>query len=279
MNIKIARVLSIVIICASSCTTRELRNSTFNQSKTVNDLLADQVLYNLALYKGYYQGTNFNGLPAFVTLASGQAQIQDSVTPTFSAALTTHASTGNPTYTPQIAGTHQVQDNWSFTPIVDPSVLFRLYWLYKVEFKPIGEAGLTNIFPPIPDLDQWGRPNLKYVAKAGPDGRVQTDANHQPLFDIFVKEPVKHKLDEIPGSINEDLSTNWSWFSFSPPCAGEKWDFAGTFLKMPIWITSRSNFVKFALLTMGGTNAPSTTPISSSPMLFLNQNGLITVPR
>jgi hypothetical protein len=250
----------------------------------LSDLLAKQVLYNLALAKNFYEGTNYNGIPSFVTLASGQAQVQDSVTPQLNMPIFLHGK-GNE-FIPQVSGTHQVQDNWSFTPVVDPGILNRLYWLYRSQFTYVRQDIVTNVlFPTQPDLDQWGRPNLNYVPKLDTNGVVQM-TNNEPMF-IAAPKPTAptRSIGEIPGAWEDPKGTVTNgWFLIPTNKLQEatarqfpSWFRVGTYLDRTIYITNRENFVKFAMLALGGTNgAPTLVP---RPFLLLNQNGLITIPR
>jgi hypothetical protein len=263
----------------SGCTTKWLRYNTSNQAETTSDVLAQQVLYNLAVAKNFaddnpHDDRNFNGIPAFVTLVSGQASIQDSATPQISAAFPFHTWTGNQ-IGGQIQGVHQVTDNWSFAPVVDPNVLKRLYNLYRSQFTFIKQDSVDNIFLAPPQLDQSGRPMLHYEPRPGPGGTVEL-TNNQPVFDVF---PIKRELKTvaaIPGAWqNSDGKVTEPWFKIDPDHPDKcKWFWAGKYRGRKIWITDREKFVQFAWLALGGTNgAPSL-----APRFMLFQNGFLTTP-
>ena len=136
-----------------------LRYNTSNQSKTVSDLLADEILYNLALYNDYYNSNRVNGIPSFVTLSSGMAAVQQNLGGSVSIAVAPTGDTG----TPGMTASHQTTDNWGFTPVVDPGQINRLFCIYRAEFRLISTNDLAVIFPPSqPLLDSTGRPALDY---------------------------------------------------------------------------------------------------------------------
>ena len=274
MNIRLFSILTLLTICLCGCTSTALRRNAFNQSKTVGDFLADQALYNLALYKDYYEASNFNGLPSFVKLATGQAQVQQSISGQVGVKI---PIAGGDEVDPQIMGNHQTQDNWSFIPVVDPGEISRLYYLYRAEFKPISEADLMKVFPSPPSLDQQGRPFLDYTPRTNKEsGNVEMISN-QPVFDAKPKIPNRPKLSDIPGAIIDDQKhvTN-GWFSFTQPSNTVSCHRVGPYLNKYIWITNGENFFKFTLLTLGETNASVTK--SSSPVLLFN-NGVIRWPQ
>lgn len=269
---------SIALLSINGCTTSALRQTTNNQSETVSDVLANEVLYNLALAKNFYDGKSYNGIPSFVTLASGQAQVQESVGSQLGMSIPIHG--GGTSFGPQISGNHQAQGNWSFVPVIDPNVLNRLYWLYRAEFTDVPPNIVTNVlFPSQDDLDPQGRPNLVYTPKLEPNGNVAM-TNNQPVFIARPKQERKARsITEIPGAGKNEcgIITN-GWFAIDPKATEIKstWKKAPNYLRRSIYITNRENFVSFAVLALGGTNGSST--LTPKPFLFLNQNGLITLP-
>src|ERR1039458_8358987 len=272
MKTRLLSTLIVLAICICGCTGVALRRSTFNQSKTVSDFLADQVLYNLALYKDYYDGDRVNGLPSFVKLATGQSQVQQAINAQMALKI---ADAGTVEKDPQLTGNHQTQDNWSFIPVVDPNEISRLYWLYRAEFNAVDDAALAKIFPPSPPaLDQQGRPYLDYTPETYTNGFVIL-TNNQPVFKAKPKRPIKPTIADIPGAVlNDRGDVNGGWFSFSQPANAPLSARMGPYLNHYIWITNRENFFKFALLALGGTN--STAALKSSPAIFLLNNGVAT---
>jgi hypothetical protein len=262
------------------CTSEALRQNTYHQSKTVGDFLANQVLYNLAYYKDYYEKNNVNGLPSFVKLTTGQAQVQEAINAQVGIKIPIE---GGDEVDPQISGNHQTQDNWTFVPVVDPNEISRLYYLYRAEFKHITDADVLKVFPKPPDsLDKQGRPIPDYTLKTYTYtnatgvfvGVVMT--NNQPVYDANPpKQPKNPQLADIPGAIDTKSNKIDGWFSFTRPTNNVKSFYAGYYLHTGIWITNSENFFKFTLLTLGGTNN-STTTKSSSTMLLLNNNGIIS---
>jgi hypothetical protein len=278
MKIPAILLTSIVFLCVTGCTTTALRQNTTYQSQTVSDVLGNEVLYNLALAKDFYDGLSYNGIPSFVTLASGQTQIQDSVSPQLSMTIPVHG--GGTSFGPQISGSHQTQDNWSFVPVIDPNVLNRLYWLYRAEFTNIPPHIVNDVlFPSQEELDSQGRPSLVYTPKLDSEGNVVM-TNNQPVFTAKPKPCRKPKtVADIPGAWQDSKGTvRNGWFAIDPNAKDiqPSWKRAPSYLHRTIYITNCENFVAFAVLALGGTNgAPTLTP---RPFLFLNQNGLITLP-
>ena len=273
-------VLSIAIgVCG--CTSIALQHSALNQSRTVSDVLAEQVLYNLAVAKNFNEGKTYNGIPSFVTLVSGQSQIQDSITPQLGIAFPVHG--GGNQYNPQVSGAHQTQDNWAFAPVVDPSVLNRLYWLYRAEVTNISEKDIdNNIFPAQQDLDPSGRPQLQYEAVPDPNnpGKILM-TNNQPVFTAKPKEKKPRDVKSIPGAWldNTGNKINKGWFTFaSPTTQNPKPLPVGPYQGRTFWVTNYDNFMQFALLALGGTNGSST--LIPPPSFLMLQNGfLIQTPR
>lgn len=257
-----------LVLCG--CTSLALRHSTANQAKTLSDLLADQVLYNLALYKDYYEGNRVNGLPSFVKLASGQSQVQQSINGQVGIKIPPNSGTE---VDPQISGGHQTSDNWGFTPVIDPNEMNRLFCLYRAEFKEIGTNELSAIFPsPAPPLDQQGRPFLDYhPVTVTNDNQISVlITNNQPVFTATLKaSPPPPQLNSIPGAIiDEKGDRNAGWFSFTQPENSTTATRMGPYLSHYIWITNRDSFFKFALLALGQTN------VTTGPLLQI-QNGLL----
>jgi hypothetical protein len=266
------------------CTTGALHENTKHQAMTVQDILADEILYNLAVAKDFNENKTFNGIPSFVTLVSGNAQIQDSITPQFSTVIPTHGGANGTTFTPQISGVHQTQDSWLFSPVVDPTVLNRLFWLYRSQFTNISTKILTTtLFPPQPDLDQLGRPNLSYqpVLIAGTTN-VQMNSSNSPIFTASVKPSVP-KDTTIPGALIIDarskttIRTN-GWWSFEEPNSSQtNWfEAKGTYRGKRIWITNSENFFNFAILALGGTNGSS--GLTPPAAVLFNQSGPLLTP-
>lgn len=273
-----AKVLSLIAIFSlSGCTTSFLHSNATNQARTVQDILADEVLYNLVIAKQFNDGKTFNGIPSFVTFVTGQSQVQDSITPQLSILFTTHnGGTGAPNYTPQVSGTHQIQDFWSFSPVVDPAALNRLFWLYQSQFVYIGENNLTNVIfrPPPPSLDQFGRPILNYIPvdDTNNPGQVLMVSN-QPVF-IAVKPPksTPPSFDQIPGSIHEKGGLPiHPWYSFDQPMPPTNYFAKCVCRGETVYITDRIGFFKFAVLALGGTNGTATVSTSPSSTPFLQQ--------
>jgi hypothetical protein len=262
--------LALLTICLCGCTSVVLRNNALSQSKTVGDFLTDQVLYNLALYKDYNDCKSANGLPSFIQLSSGGSQVQQSI----SGQLGLKIVTGIGEEDPQVSGTHQSQDNWSFTPVVDPNQIQRLHYLYLAEFKNITKNELNIIFPPTPTpLDQQGRPYLSYTPLTNADGTVVM-SNGVPQF---MARPITNQppsISMIPGAILANGGVNDGWFTIDtePTNSFEHFNM-GSYNHHTIWITNKENFFKFALLILGGTNVMATSS-QSTPLLQI-QNGLL----
>jgi hypothetical protein len=265
----------------TGCTTYFLKKNTANQAKTVQEILADEILYNLVIAKEFNEGHTYNGIPSFVTLVTGQSTVQDSLTPQLSVSVPAvnamSGVNGNPSYTPQVSGTHQIQDNWSFSPVVDPNVLTRLFWLYQSQFGYISNMVSIVIRTNPPSLDQNGRPFLVYspVPDTNHPGYVLM-TNNQPVFTavapVYGLPPT---VDQIPGARNKSGNPINPWFTFEPPkdCTTNcyKWSYFGR----TVYITNRVGFFNFAMLALGGTNAVTASSSSSSPFLQLYQGGLI----
>jgi hypothetical protein len=263
-------VISMLSVLLTGCTTAALRRNAFNQSKTVGEFLADQVLFNLALFEKHFNDpSQFNGIPSFIKLSTGQAQVQQSVNGQLALKFPLK---GGDEIDPQISANHLTQDNWTFVPVVEPVELRRLYYLYHSVFQPASEADLAAIFPPAPNVGPDGRPVLTYepVIKNG----VVEMINNQPQFTAKLPAVPKHTVAEIPGALGKDGQSKSSWFSFTPPPKGTtNWVRTGPYLGRDIWITSKENFFQFALLTLGSTNStPGAVHFSMPP--YSLQNGL-----
>jgi hypothetical protein len=281
--------LTLGALIFSGCATTALRHNTSNESKTVSDIYEDEVLYNLALSHDFYSNTRVNGLPSFVTLSSGMATITESLSGT----LTVKVTTGPSEEDPGATGTHMTADNWAFTPVNDPNQLKRLLLLYKAEFKKISQGEVDQLFQPGPPAtDSQGRPILDYFPDTNTDGYVKLDKNNNPIFKAKPKPTTPHHTrKDIPGAVigrNEDGTKKRSkaWFSFEQPAGLSLKEASacrmGPYLNHYIWITNRTNYLNFTLLVLGGTSTnassgsfQSNPNLLSSPVLFLNQNGLI----
>jgi hypothetical protein len=263
MNGKLILPLVLLAICSSGCTSLILQHNANKQTTTVSDLLNNEVLYNLALYKDYYDGTRVNGIPSFVQLTTGQSQVQQTVNGQVTPKITTGVSETDL----QFMGAHQVQDNWTFNPVVDPNILNRIYLLYRAEFTNVSRADLFKIIPPAPTpLDQQGHPYLQYTPVTNSNGQVLM-TNNQPVF-TAIPIPIKPPTyAQVPGSIIDANGTRTNgWFSFTPPANNcSSWWPMGHYLHTDIWITNRDNFFQFELLALGGTNSianPGPTPFT-----------------
>jgi hypothetical protein len=256
------------------CTTSALRRNAFNQSKTVADFLADQVLYNLAMYERYYhEGTNFNGIPSFIKLQTGQAQVQQSVNGQLALKLPLK---GGDEIDPQISGTHQTQDNWAFAPVVEPAELNRLYHLYRVLFNPAHDNEFAQIFPNAnTQLGPDGKPLLKY-SPILTNGNEVVMISNQPQFTATFVKPTPPKPSDVPGAKDDNGNVLNGWFSFASPKlqvpAATTWIHTGPYLGRDIWITNKENFFKFALLVLGPTNSLGSQFLSAP---YSIQNGLL----
>jgi len=279
MKVKCVSILILSIVCLCGCTSVALRRNAFNQSKTVSDLLADQILYNLALYKDYYESDRINGLPSFVKLSSGQAAVQQSLNGQMGLKI---MDVGTVEKDPQLTGNHQTTDNWTFTPVTDPNEINRLYCLYRAEFRKATSNELTVIFPaPSAQLDQQGRPYLDYTPVLNTNDGTVLITNNQPVFTAKPKAvPSAPTIFDIPGSITNDTTkeVNEGWASFSEPANATPSSRMGPYLNHYIWITNRTNFFKFALLALGGTNVSANTK-SSQPLFLINGGVISTVPQ
>jgi len=306
MTIKRLWLWAALTIIATGCTSTALRHNTANQSKTLSDLLADQVLYNLALYKDFYDNKRVNGIPSFVKINTGMASVMQSINGSAAIKLT---STDEEDPTLQLA--HATTDNWSFSPVTSPDEINRLFCLYEVEFNSVAIEDLppilAAIYPPTSNLDSTGKPILDYKWVTDDEGFV-IQTNNQLLFKARPHRPVKYtgSLEEIPGALhnvtditNTVVTTDATgkqvftreeqhftvplhipyngWFSFSPPTDIPPKEALqmrmGPYLNHYIWITNRINFVKFAELALGSTNLAQ--PGGYSLPLFINQNGVI----
>jgi hypothetical protein len=267
--------LVLLAIYSSGCTSFILQHNTNRQTTTVSDLLNNEILYNLTIYKDYYDGTSVNGIPSFVQLTTGQSQVQQSINGQVTPKITTGVSETDL----QFMGVHQVQDNWTFTPIVDPNTLNRLFWLYRAEFVKISFNDLKNIFPTQqPPTDQQGRPFLDYTPVLDGNGNVLMTNNSA----VFTAKPLKKgklNISRIPGAIVDDKGDrNKGWFSFTPPPANmHSWRMGPYFDHLTpkfVWITNADNYFQFALLALGGTNnfiSPASSIVSPS---FIINNGV-----
>jgi hypothetical protein len=274
MKTKNGSLLFLLAVCLCGCTSYALRRSTANQAKTVSDFMQDQVLYNLALYKDYYDNHRANGLPSFVKLINGQATVQQTINGQLALKI---PATGGVEKDPQINGSHQSSDNWSFVPVVDPNELNRLFTVYRTQFEFVSPAEMKQVFPtPAPPLDQWGRPTLKYTPDTNPDGTVKL-INNQPVFIVTTNKMEKHEPPIIPGAKDKDGTVKDGWFSFTEPSKNIKAFKAGPYLNKYVWITDRQGFFKFTLLTLGGTNNLTAKPATG--VFLLNNNGLIMAPQ
>jgi hypothetical protein len=273
MKTRTVAILTTTVILMAGCTTSALRKNTFNQSKTVADFIADQVLYNLVMYEKYFvDKTNFNGIPSFVKLQTGQAQVQQSINGQLALKL---PMKGGDEIDPQLSGTHQTQDNWAFAPVVDPVELNRLYHLYRSQFKKTTTNDLAQIFPyaTVP-LGSDGRPILSYKPIPDPTNANQVYMiSNQPQFTATFTNPPTLRVSDVPGAIAEDGRATNTWFSFSSPTVGDStvagWVRTGPYLGKSIWITDRENFFRFTVLVFGQTNNLASAPYAIQNGLFL----------
>jgi hypothetical protein len=241
-----------------------LQGNTFNQSMTVRDLIADQVLYNLALcYDYYYSDTDFNGIPSFVRISTGTAQTQRTATGSLGAKATTKISGGE--LDPSIGATLQNQDNWGLIPVADIGELQRLHDLYSTQFKTVSQAEWDKKYPKIIPVDASNKPLLTYKARLNPTNAAEvlmTADSTQATFTATVPGGAPAlTLRDIPGADGHP------WFTFNQCDKGNKAIFAGTFNHHKIWILDKENFFQFAILTLGtnsvGTSAATPLHISN----------------
>jgi hypothetical protein len=272
MKTKLAILFAMSAMLFSCCSSYWLRQNTYSQTKTVSDFLADQVLYNLALSERFWNGNDrFNGIPSFVQLQTGQAQVQQSINGQLAFKFPFN---GGDEIDPQISGNHQAQNNWAFQPVTDPNQLNRLFYLYKAEFTNVASSDLTKIFPNPPGTGPDGKPILKYKPVLT-NGNQVIIINNNPQFTATYETPTPHNAQEIPGAINAAGTTNNPWFSFYPPSGKQcnNWFKTGPYLGKTIWITDKENFFNFAMLAFSTTNIVSSAS-SASMAPYTIQNGL-----
>jgi hypothetical protein len=239
-----------------------LEGNTFYQGNTVRDLIADQVLYNLAIYHDYYYSNNdFNGIPSFVRISTGTAQTQRTLMASLGAKVTTKISGGE--LDPSIGGTIQNQDNWGLIPVADVGELQRLYDLYSTQFKTYSQAEWNQKYPMGILRDASNKPLLDYTARPDPKHAglvLMTADSTQPTFTAVL--PAKSQalsLAGIPGA------TGQPWFTFEK-CRAANGIYAGSFNHHKIWILDKEKFFSFAMLTLGtnGAGASSSIPLHIS---------------
>jgi hypothetical protein len=236
------------------CTSTALKQNTLYQSRTVGDLLAEQVIYNLEVYHEYfyYRKNNFNSLPSFVKVASGTAQTQRTVTGSFAASIP--APTSSSTLTPTIGATAQTQDSWGLLPVVDLVTIKRLHNLYETLFTYVPETNFANLFPRQPlQVDASGHPFLHYEPQTNKDGTVKTSKDGLPQYVITVKLNPQLTKAKVPGALNKNMCKNKQWFTFDSCVAAKCPDATRVrYLNYPdVWILNADDFYKFALLTLG----------------------------
>lgn len=103
------------LAATTGCTSLQLTRSTARQAATVNDLLYQQVLDNLAMYC-----LNPHALPSLATVKTGATQVGD----TGSVGILGVAGLDSPVgASPTLAATRSVVDQWGTAPVTDENAL------------------------------------------------------------------------------------------------------------------------------------------------------------
>jgi hypothetical protein len=274
-------------ILMAGCTSVALRDNSLRQARTVREVLASQVLYNLSIYHDYYNSKDCNGLPTFVKLLTGGASVQQSLSAQVGLKITAPSTEKDP----QLTGSHQTTDNWSVSPVVNPSEIKRLHNLYRTLFEAVPQAEVEKLFPPQPvALDQQGRPFLDYASVTNRDGSVLINSNNQPQFTARVKPMVQLHKWQIPGAIwgkekwpenlpSSVMANKNPWFCITTLQQKVAGSDAGRYGKNRIWITNADGFYQFVLLTLGDDNpnegGPLTKPSMLSEPMIIQSNGVL----
>ena len=205
--------------------------------------VADEILFNLVLFKDFEEGKQGSWLPTFYELASAQCQ-------------------SLPSFRGQAANIV-----WSIKPVVEPNKLQRIVALYEAEFHMANSSQVSRIFCQSPLVDGSGKPLLDYLAKTNARGEVELDPKGEPIFVERVRQPQPHSPSEIPGAMQNlpppasGLGTNQTigrlngWYSFDEPTNAFISHRMGPYSGRYLWITNQENFLKFELLVLGATNS------------------------
>jgi hypothetical protein len=172
----------------TACTHIQLKSNTIDIARTTADIQANQVLYNLVLaYKVYSnKDGSWNELPAFVQLGAAGMSVTDTgqatVTPTFPQHANAISSMLG------LQGSRASADNWSATPINDPTQLQRLRGLYKLQF-PHDSGDFKYLFPP-------------------PSGPVQADGTPVLMYRLNPYLAIKENAKDATSSLIFPRSQN-----------------------------------------------------------------------
>ena len=231
---------TLVLLCG--CTSTALRHSTLNQSKTVGDFIADQVLYNLVLSQRHYSDESANGIPSFIKLQTGQATVQQTINGQLGLKF---PLSGGDELDPQVTAGHQSTGQWGFAPVVDPTEITRLYYLYKSLFVKLSPADLKFVFPNGTEpLGPDGRPALHYEPKLKKDSREVEMQNNQPVYTASFPQPHAPQVSDIPGALGNTCD---QWFTFKRPCCKAM---HANYLGTDVWVVDKEKFFKFAVCTL-----------------------------
>lgn len=121
--------VALVTVMISGCTThRMLGRNTIHQTKTLSNLIEQQVLDNVATF-----GVNPGALPHFAVIADGTSQTQDGglITPSMTWNFTMFTGASLP-----IQASRQVMGNWKLQPVMSAARLKRMRCALQLLYSP-----------------------------------------------------------------------------------------------------------------------------------------------
>jgi hypothetical protein len=292
-----------LLVCA--CASAQLNYNTLDIASTIDDLISDQVVTNLAKFID-----SESAIPSQVQLSQGQISTQGSITPTYTNPLTSTIATGTTiartltgatTTTSNTATASNLNfsvalgdlwnQNWTVAPITDSDQLWRLRALYRYATERIDDHGLLCEYAFV-EAAQTSNPNDQQPPGGKPPKSLTltiSNCRDKSLNRVvkpdpaFLRKPSCVFCLNRNGTIakNEKLTQGWLAVSSIPVGSLDVYKALGVRRGKLLYVRTRydyDRFLEFSLFVVEATGVSASTTSGGAKGGKASGKGVIIVP-